>query len=104
MFRRTRIHFLSEYFGIEQPLKKIDLVDLKNFEAQAMENWGLVIFRDQFLVKDESTTPSILTVLTILNKLVHFWFGNLVTPKCWDSLWLKERFADWMSYEVASKI
>ncbi|XP_030375833.1 aminopeptidase N isoform X2 [Scaptodrosophila lebanonensis] len=101
---RKFLPFFEEYFGIKNKLPKIDLVSIPDFGFGAMENWGLITFRDSALLVPEdlelaSSSEHMQYVAQIIaHELAHQWFGNLVTPKWWDDLWLKEGFACYMSY------
>ncbi|XP_072137100.1 aminopeptidase N-like isoform X2 [Mobula birostris] len=95
------LHFYEEKFQILYPLRKLDLVAVPCFESGAMENWGLVIFREINLLfqpqeDSESTRQDLQLVLA--HELVHQWFGNLVTINWWNDLWLNEGFATYFSY------
>lgn len=97
------LELLTDYFGQPYPFAKLDFVAVPNFSAGAMENVGLVTFRERLLLLDERTaTPRLLfaSQSVIAHELAHMWFGNLVTPAWWDELWLNEAFATWMATRV----
>ena len=90
------IDFFDEYFGVPYPLPKSDHIALPDFSSGAMENWGLITYREVALLADP-TTASVSSkqyiATVIAHELSHQWFGNLVTMKWWNNLWLNESFA-----------
>lgn len=101
------IEFFDEYFGVPYPLEKSDHVALPDFSSGAMENWGLVTYREMALLADPATTTiaSKQYIATVVShELSHQWFGNLVTMKWWDNLWLNESFATLMEYIAVDAI
>ncbi|MBC7746754.1 M1 family metallopeptidase [Pedobacter sp.] len=100
------IEFFNDYFGVPYPLPKCDHVALPDFSSGAMENWGLITYREICLLADASTAIStkeyVATVIT--HETSHQWFGNLVTMKWWNDLWLNESFATLMEYTAVDSI
>eukprot|EP00928_Gymnodinium_smaydae_P013391 TRINITY_DN14887_c0_g2_i1.p1 TRINITY_DN14887_c0_g2~~TRINITY_DN14887_c0_g2_i1.p1 ORF type:complete len:888 (-),score=264.42 TRINITY_DN14887_c0_g2_i1:46-2709(-) len=101
------LDFYNEFFAIPYPLPKMDMIAIPDFSAGAMENWGLVTYREVALLCDEKTVSSVQKqriASVITHELAHQWFGNLVTMGWWDDLWLNEGFANWMQTFAADAL
>ncbi len=103
---KKSIEFYEQYFGIPYMLPKIHLIAVPEFAAGAMENWGAITFREIALLADENSSfkTKKRVAEVIAHELAHQWFGNLVTMKWWDELWLNESFATFMSYKTLDAI
>ena len=92
--------YFEKVFGLAYPFDKYDQIAVVDFNWGAMENAGCVTFREDLLVFRSKVTERMHNARanTILHEMAHMWFGDLVTMKWWDDLWLNESFAEWSSY------
>ena len=98
---------VEKYFGIPYPYEKLDLIAVPEFSPGAMENAGAITYGDRFLLFDEKTISAderaTLAIFTA-HEIAHMWFGDLVTMKWWNDLWLNESFAEWLGDKIADQV
>jgi puromycin-sensitive aminopeptidase len=90
------LDYYDDFFQVPYPLPKMDMICVTEFAMGAMENWGLVTYREVDLMIDEekaSSQQKQRVAIVVAHELAHQWFGNLVTMTWWDGLWLNEGFA-----------
>ena len=94
--------FFEEKFGYPYPFGKYDQLFVPEYNMGAMENAGCVTFRDEYLPRSRQDRSFYeFRAEVILHEMAHMWFGDLVTMKWWDDLWLNESFAEWACYHAA---
>ena len=102
-FGRKALAYGEDYYAIDYPLTKLDLIAVPDFAFGAMENWGAITFRENLLLKVPGVTSREAEARiceVIAHEITHQWFGNLVTPEDWKYLWLNESFATYFGYSM----
>jgi alanyl aminopeptidase len=102
----THLDLLARYFDRPYPYAKLDVLAVPNFAYGAMENAGLVTFREDYLLavsKEVTTSGRLLVSGAVAHELAHQWFGDLVTMQWWDDLWLNESFASWIGDKIVDE-
>ena len=103
---KDSVKFFESYFGSKYNLPKLHLIAVPEFAAGAMENWGAITFREIVLLVDKDSSIRIKKQVAevIAHEVSHQWFGDLVTMKWWDDLWLNESFATFMAYKATDSM
>ena len=107
VFTKQFLSYFQNYFKISYPLPKLDMIAIPDFASGAMENWGAITFRETVLLYDPKTssTDTLQHIAEVVaHEIAHQWFGNLVTMKWWNDLWLNESFATFMATKAVDKI
>jgi aminopeptidase N len=101
---RQGFAFFESAFAMAYPFGKYDQIFVPEFNMGAMENAACVTFRDEYIFRSRQTNAEYETrANTILHEMAHMWFGDLVTMRWWDDLWLNESFAEWASHHAATR-
>jgi len=94
--------YFEDAFDMAYPFGKYDQLFVPEYNMGAMENAGCVTFRDEYIFRSRQTRASYEgRANTILHEMAHMWFGDLVTMKWWDDLWLNESFAEWAAHQAS---
>ena len=96
----------QSYYDVPYPLKKLHVVALPEYHTGAMENWGAISSRESYALVRDDTNFRLKNrgAMSIVHEVAHQWFGDLVTMKWWDDLWLNESFATLMGYKMTQKL
>ncbi|OAD60664.1 Aminopeptidase N [Eufriesea mexicana] len=99
--------FLNNWVAMCNPISKMDQVAVPDFNFHAMENWGMITYRESVVLYESGLTPTKYMIdgfTTMAHEYAHTWFGNLVTPMFWNVAWLKEGFASYFQYFAVSMV
>ncbi len=96
----------QRYYDVPYPLKKLHIVALPEYHTGAMENWGAISSREGYalITEDTSFSQKCRGAMSMVHEVAHQWFGDLVTMRWWDDLWLNESFATFMSYKMTDRL